>query len=359
MRKLIVLAMVLVLIASLCVPSFAGLKKEYKLSINVSDATPWGKGAAKFAELVKERTDGKVNIKVYWSSQLFAGKATNELFILRNGVADFSVSSLINWAPQFPKGNLFLLPWFISSMPDKYKALDAVTHGKAGEMLNAELGKMGIEIFGWGEQGARELTNNVHSIKTPEDIKDLKIRVVGSPLFIDIFTAIGANPMNIAWTEAITALQQNVVDGQENPINAIILPYKIYEFQKYLTEWSYTMDPLVYAANRKVWNSFPSDIQQIIRECAEEAGRYNIALARLGLDNGESLEYLKKINAVPENMKDPFEALEEYGVTVTRLSAEDIKVFRKMVEPVYEKWVDKIGPDLVKAAEEDMASVNY
>jgi len=358
MRRLLLIALVGVLLAALTAPALAQFKDEYKMSVNISETTPQGKGAARFAELVKERTDGKVNIKVYWNSQLFAGKATNEFFMLRNGVADFSASSFINWAPQFTPGNLFLLPWFVSSMPDKYKALDAITHGEAGKMLQDKLRKLGIETFGWGEQGVRELTNNVRPIQTPEDIKDLKIRVVGSPLFIDIFNALGANPMNIAWTETITALQQNVVDGEENPINAIILPYKIYEFQKYLTEWSYTMDPLVYAANKKTWDSFPPDIQKIITECAEEAGRYNIALARVGLDNGESLAYLEEIGEVPE-ITEPLKFLEEQGMSITRLTPEQIKAFRELVEPVYDKWVEKIGPELVEAAENDMNSVQY
>jgi tripartite ATP-independent transporter DctP family solute receptor len=337
-------------------------KSEYKLSCNISDVTPQGKALAWFAQQVKEKTSGKVNIKVYWNGQLFSGKATNELLLMKNNVGDFSLSSFINWAPQFTEGNLFLLPWLISSKPDKYKALDAVTSGKAGAMLTEKIAAMGLKVLSWGEQGARELTNNIHPVKTPTDMKDLKIRVVGSPLFIDIFNALGANPMNISWAEAITALQQNTVDGQENPYS-VYLPNKIYEFQKYLTEWSYNMDPLIYVVHQKIWNSFPPDVQKIIAECAEEAGMYNRCLSRLGLDDGTSEKWLKSKDLYPaaDDLAaiNPRAFAESKGVQVTLLSAEEIKVFADLVAPVRDKWIPKVGQELVNVAEEDMKNAKY
>lgn len=335
-------------------------KAEYKMSTNVSEITPPGKAVAYFAEQVKKKTDGKVNIKIYWNGSLFAGKASNEFMLMKNGVGDFSISTFMNWAPQFPAGNLFLLPWFVSSEPNKYKALDAIESGKTGTELKARLSKMGIEVIGWGEQGARELTNNVHPIKTPEDLQNLKIRVVGSPILLDVFKALGANPVNINWNETVTSLQQNVVDGHENPYSYII-SYKVYEFQKYVTEWSYWIDPIVYAVNQKVWNSFPADIQQIIAECADEAGMYNRCLSRLNLDDGTAEKWLTEKGLMPTDNSggaiDPRTYLTEHGTQLNILSTDDIKPFREKVNSVYEKWTEIIGEDLIKLAQEDMASV--
>lgn len=338
----------------------AKYKDEYKLSVNVSETTPQGKAIARFAKLVGERTGGKVNIKVYWNGQLFSGKATNELLLMRKNVGDFSLSSFINWAPQFTPGNLFLLPWFISQMPDKYVALDAVENGKAGQMLKDDIAKMGLVVLAWGEQGARELTNSLRPIRTPDDIKDIKFRIVGSPLFLDIFRTLGANPMNISWAEALTALQQKTVDGQENPYS-IIIPNKIYEFQKYLTEWSYTMDPLIYVAHEDVWNSFPADVRKVISEAAVECGRYNKSLARLGLDNGASAKWLREHGLFPAaaDEADPRALIRQKGVEVTVLSNKEIAAFRGQMTPVYEKWVEKIGKELVAAAEQDMKQARY
>ena len=361
-KRILALVLFLVVSVSATFPVFAEekYKDEYKLSVNISETTPQGKAIARFAKLVKERTDGKINIKVYWNGQLFSGKATNELLLMRKNVGDFSLSSFINWAPQFPQGNLFLLPWFISQMPDKYKALDAVENGTAGRMLKDKIAKMGLLVLAWGEQGARELTNNLRPVRTPEDIKDIKFRTIGSPLFLDIFKTLGANPMNISFAEALTALQQNTVDGQENPYS-VIIPFKIYEFQKYLTEWSYTMDPLIYVVHEDVWNSFPEDIRQIVSETAQECGQYNKALARLGLDDGSSATWLEKHGLFPEeaDKADPRSFLAEQGIEVTILSPEEIGAFRTQMEPVYEKWVKKVGKKLVDAAEQDMNQIQY
>jgi tripartite ATP-independent transporter DctP family solute receptor len=362
MISILSLSLLTLCMAGLALAAEPKYKSEYKLSSNISEVTPQGIAVARFAQQVKEKTDGRVNIKVYWNGQLMSGKATNELLLMKQNVGDFSISSFINWAPQFTEGNLFLLPFLISSKPDKYKALDAVTSGKTGAMLTEMIAKMDLRILGWGEQGARELTNNIRQVRTPADMKDLKIRVVGSPLFIDIFNALGANPMNISWAEAITALQQNTVDGQENPYS-VYLPNKIYEFQKYMTEWSYNMDPLIYVVHENIWKSFPEDVQKIISECAQEAGKYNRCLARLGLDDGSSEKWLKEHNLYPaaDNLAaiNTRAFVESKGVQITLLSPDEIKAFADIVAPVREKWIPKVGKELVDAAEEDMRNASY
>jgi len=362
MKKVSLFVCIAAMLLFVAPASFAAgqFKPEYKMSTNVSEITPPGKAVAYFAEQVKKRTDGKVNIKIYWNGQLFAGKASNEFMLMKNGVGDFSISTFMNWAPQFPAGNIFLLPWFVSSEPNKYKALDAIENGKTGTELKKRLSKMGIEVIGWGEQGARELTNNVRPVQSPNDLKGMKIRVVGSPLLLDVFKAMGANPVNINWNETVTSLQQNVVDGHENPYSYII-SYKVYEFQKYVTEWSYWIDPLVYVSNQKVWNSFPADIQKIIAECAVEAGMYNKCLSRLNLDDGTSERWLKSKGLMPANNDNgavnPRAYLKEHGTHVNVLTREQIKAFRAVTESVYGKWTKIIGEDLVMLAKEDMEKV--
>lgn len=362
LKKVSIAICAIALLVTLAPSSFAAsqFKSEYKMSTNVSEITPPGKAVAYFADQVKKRTQGKVNIKIYWNGQLFAGKASNEFMLMKNGVGDFSISTFMNWAPQFPAGNIFLLPWFVSSEPNKYKALDAIENGKTGAELKSRLSKMGVEVIGWGEQGARELTNNVRPVKSPADLKNMKVRVVGSPLLLDVFKAMGANPVNINWNETVTSLQQGVVDGHENPYSYII-SYKVYEFQKYVTEWSYWIDPLIYVSNKKVWNSFPADVQKIIAECAAEAGMYNKCLSRLNLDDGTSERWLKSKGLMPANNANgeinPRAYLKEHGTQVNVLSAAEIKKFRALMDGVYTKWSKIIGEDLVKLAKEDMASV--
>ena len=331
----------------------ASYKTEYKLSVVPGATSGWGLTAARFAELVHERSNGRINIKVYASSQLLSGKQTSEFLMVRNGAIDFALASPINWSPQIKELNLTALPFFVASQPDRYKAIDAITSGKSGAMLIAAVESKGVKVIGWGENGFREMTTSKGPITSPEDMQGMKIRVVGSPIFIDTFRTLGANPVNMNWAEATTGFQQGVVDGQENPTNGINIPLKIWDYHKFLCDWHYVIDPLLLGVNPVVWKSFSPDDQKILLECAKEMEQYSKALSRLGMDNGEARAYLEKNGKLPE-VTEPYAYLEQHGMTVTRLTPEQTAVFYKATQPVRDQWAAKIGPDLVKAAEQDM-----
>ncbi len=357
MKKKVSAVLLTVMILCIALPGFASYKSEYKMSVVPGAVTPWGMGAGYFAELVNERTEGRVNVKVYYSGQLFAGKQTSEFLLLRNGAIDFSLASTINWSPQVNELNLPALPFFVASDVDKrYAAMDAIENGKSGKMMIDAVEKKGVKFLAWGENGFRELTNSVREVATVEDMKDLKLRVVGSPIYIDTFKALGANPINMNWSEATTGFQQGLVDGQENPLVGICIPVKIWDYHKYLTNWHYVIDPLLLAVNPKVWKSFDEKDQAIIAQCAIDAMKYQKAISRIGLDDGSSLAYLDSIGKTPE-VKDPIKFCEENGMTVTNLTPESLQAFKDATASVREDWTKKIGPELVAAAEEDMASV--
>jgi tripartite ATP-independent transporter DctP family solute receptor len=358
MKKLSVTAAVVTLICALCQPVWAAYKSEYKLDIVPSITSGWGMGAQYFTDLVRERSDGRINIKVYPNSQLTTGKQTNAFMLLRNGTIDFACQSTINYSPQIPQLNLFALPFFVASQPDRYKALDAITGGKAGQMIAKAIEDKGGKFICFGENGFRELTNSKKDVKTPEDLNGLKIRVVGSPLFLDIFTALGANPLTMAWSDTMSAIQQGVIDGQENPIS-IFYPVKIFEYHKHVTNWHYIADPTLFVANPKVWASFTPEDQELITAAALEAAKYQKAVTRAGIDEndgGSNADYLKSIGQAPE-ITDWDSELSKVGMTVTNLSPEEIKQFVEKTKPVIDSWRIKIGENLVKTAEEDMASV--
>jgi TRAP-type transport system periplasmic protein len=309
----------------------AQYKDEYKLSVVVGPKGPWGEGAQKFADLVKERTKGRINIKCYFAGQLFAGKQTNEFLLLYQGVADFALASVINWSPQVTELNLFALPFFF----DTYEQLDAVKNGPPGQELLKKTDEKGVIGLAWGENGFRELTNSKKAVKSPEDLEGLKVRVVGSPIFIDTFQALGANPINMNWGEAQSAFQQGTVDGQENPITSVIIPYQLWQVHKYITVWHYTIDPLIYGVSKITMESFTPVDQAIIKECAKEAAVWQVAQARSGLEGDMSALKL----------------LKDSGMEVTVLSAADKQPFRTKTRSVYEKWKSTIGADLVNTAE--------
>ncbi|MEM1603788.1 MAG: DctP family TRAP transporter solute-binding subunit [Zestosphaera sp.] len=332
-------------------------EKEYKLSVVVGPQSPWGQAAQMFADEVYNRTNGRIKIRVYFSGQLFAGQQTNEFQLLSQGVADFAIGSVINWAPVVKELNLFILPFFFpegGSKGDIYKAVDAVVEGEAGRRILQILESYGVIGLAWGENGFRQLTNWKQPVTKPEDLAGLKIRVVGSPIFIDTFQALGADPTQMNWADALTAFQQRVVDGQENPINIVIIPYKLWEYHKYITIWNYAIDPLIFAVNKNTWESFDANTKQIILEAARKAARWQKAMARVGLDDGTALNILKNEFKYTPEITDPISYLQSKGMEVTFLSAEQREAFKQKMAGVYSKWVPTIGNELVQAAINDI-----
>jgi TRAP-type transport system periplasmic protein len=294
---------------------------------------PWGIAAERWAELVAERTDGRINMQIYPGAQLVQGDQTREFTAMRRGVIDMAVGSTINWSPQIVELNLFSMPFL---MPD-YDALDALTGGEVGERLFELIEENGVIPLAWAENGFREVTNSQRAIRTPEDMSGLKMRVVGSPIFNDIFTTLGANPTQMSWADAQPALTTGAVDGQENPLT-IYSVLNMHELdQSYVTLWRYVADPLIFAVNSEVWESFTEEDREIVREAAVEAGAHGVEVARAGLtEDDESL----------------IEEIEGYGVSVVRLSDEERQAFVDATRPVYDSWRDRIGADLVEMAEE-------
>jgi len=182
----------------------------------------------------------------------------------------------------------------------------------------------------------------------------MKIRVVGSPIFLDAFRAIGANPVTMNWSDTMAAIQQGVVDGQENPISTFY-PVKMHEYHKFVTDWHYVVDPTLYVVNPGVWKSFSEEDQKMIQEAAVEAGKYMIALARISLDDGTAHKYLESIGKLPE-ITDWYKELANVGMTVSILTPEETRAFAEKTAPVVDEWRSKIGEEIVAAAEADMAA---
>ena len=312
-------------------------KSEYRMSLVLGTAFPWGKGGELWANKVRERTNGRINIKLYPGVSLIQGDQTREFSALRQGVIDMAVGSTINWSPQVKQLNLFSLPFL---MPD-YAAADALTQGEVGKSLFQTLDKAGVVPLAWGENGYREISNSKKAIKSPDDLKGMKIRVVGSPLFLDTFTALGANPTQMSWADAQPAMASSAVDGQENPLS-VYMAAKLYTVaQKHLTLWGYMNDPLIFVVNKDIWNSWTPADREIVKQAAIDAGKEQIAIARKGVIEADK-PLLKEIAS--------------HGVTVTQLSPAEREAFVKATRPVVEKWKGQIGADLVNMAEKAIAA---
>lgn len=312
-------------------------KSEYRMSLVLGTAFPWGKGGELWADKVRERTQGRINIKLYPGTSLVQGDQTREFSALRQGVIDMAVGSTINWSPQVKSLNLFSMPFLFPN----FKAVDAVVQGEVGQDIFKTLEKAGVVPLAWGENGYREISNSKHAIKTPADLKGMKIRVVGSPLFLDTFTALGANPTQMSWADAQPAMASGAVDGQENPIGVYMAAKLQSVGQKHMTMWGYMNDPLIFVVNKDVWNSWTPADQAIVKQAALDAAKEEIAIARKGLVEAD---------------KPLLKELGNLGVTVTTPNAAEREAFVKATRPVYEKWKNQIGAQLVDKAEKAIAA---
>ena len=337
-HRLIGLVAAAAAVCGMALPAAAAeYKSEYRLSIVLAPPTPWGQAAKIWSDLVKERTQGRINIKLYPGVSLIQGDQTREFSALRQGVIDMAVGSTINWSPQVKELNLFSLPFL---MPD-YAAIDALTQGSVGKKIFQRLEQGGVVPLAWGENGYREVTNSKRAIKSPADLKGMKIRVVGSPIYSDIFSALGANPTQMSWADAQPALSSGAVDGQENPLFLFNVLKMQNVGQKFVTAWGYVADPLIFVVNKDIWNSWTPADQAIVRQAALDAGKQEIAIARKGLTEAD---------------KPAFKDIAAMGVNVTFLTPEEREVFIKATRPVYDKWKNTVGTALVKEAEDAIAA---
>ena len=296
-------------------------KDEYKMSTVLGDAFPWGWGAKRWAELVAEKTGGRINIKVYPGASLVSGDQTKEFTALRQGIIDMAVGSTINWSPQVKELNLFSLPFL---MPD-HKAIDALTHGRVGKKLFEDLAARDVVPLAWGENGYREVSNSKRPIRTPEDLKGMKMRVVGSPLFLATFSALGANPTQMSWADAQPAMATGAVDGQENPL-AVIYHFNLYEVQPYLAMTRHVYNSMVHVINLDAWNQLTPEQQTILREeSVRAAGMFREANLAAEADLIDRLQT-------------------EGGMEVTY---PDPAAFRAVMQPAYDRIAEYLGQDTV------------
>lgn len=312
--------------------SGAASAETLRLSHNTGDTTTWHKGAEKFGELLSEKTDGAYDVRVFPNAQLSGGDQMKQAEMVGRGALDVVVTSAINVTPLVPEMAVFSLPYLYAN----YDQVDATTQGEPAKLLEDILREKGIEVLAWGENGFREVTNNVRPIKTPEDMKGLNMRVAG-PMYIDVMNALGANPQQMQWGETMTALQQGVVDGQENPIGAVIIPQQVFEVQKHLTAWHYSYDPIFLGVSSTVWGDLDADTQDQMRAAATEAMEYQREITRKGTAEGVAF-------------------LRDKGMEVYEPSEDELTAFREATKPAFDTWAAKVGTEIVGSFQDAIAA---
>ena len=280
--------------------------------------------AQRFAEAVKQRTNGQIQIEVHAGGAL--GNDPSILQNLRLGALDMGMTGNPFFTSFIPKLNVLDLPYLFTSFDHVYRVVD----GPIGRQLLAELEQHGLKGIAFWEIGFRNVTNSRRPILRPDDLKGIKIRTTPNPAHVAAFQTLGASPAPLAFPEVYLALQNGTVDAQENPIN-LIYASKFFEVQKHLslTQHAYTVS--IVAMNLAKFNALKPDQQSAILEAAKEAAAYQRKVNR---DiEGENLAKMKQAGLAVVEKVDP-------------------KPFQDVLgDKIKKTYVDRFGPDIVEAIE--------
>ena len=219
-----------------------------------------------------------------------------------------------------PRFNVVSLPFIYNSVEDA----DAKFDGEAGEKLKEILSEYGLHCMGIAENGFRELTNSVREVKSVEDMKNLKIRVAGSNLLMECYKRWGADATNMNWSETYTALQQNTVEGQENPLPAIDAA-SVQEVQPYCSMWDAIYDCLFFCINQEIYDSLTTEQQAVVDEAGQKAVEYERYINRS--DDEEIMSRWAEKN----------------GVAFTAKEDMDIGSFKEAVDGIEDWFIEELG----------------
>ncbi len=293
-------------------------------------------GVTVFKKIVEQKTAGRVKVEIYPANQL--GKEREQFEGVKLGNIEMCMIAEGPMAGFFPEIMVIGIPYLYGNEAVAWRALD----GPFGKSLFEEMRKKtGVRALGIGENGFRNFTNRVRPIRTPDDLKGLKIRTMENPAHMAMVRALGASPTPIAWGEVYMALQQGVVDGQENPVSVIEVA-KFYEVQKYLTLDGHVYSILPILVNDKFYTSLPADIQKIIADTVT----IMTTVAR-----GQNIRHV--YNGV--------KILQDKGMTVYSPTEKELQMFRdKSQKPVIDfiqtkvdkKWIE-VALKAAKDAEKD------
>jgi tripartite ATP-independent transporter DctP family solute receptor len=292
---------------------------------------PQGLGAQKFADLLAEKSGGKIKVRLFPGGTL--GGDIQTISAIQGGTIEMSVMNAGLLSGLSPKFVVVDLPFLFNNEAEA----DAVLDGPLGEQLLATLPEKGVVGLGFWDLGFRNVTNNKRPITKAEDIEGLKIRVVQSPIFIDMFKALGANPVPMPFPELYTALETGTVDGQENPTKTI-LQSKLHEVQKHLAVTRHVYNPQLLFVGKKLWDQLSEDEKKIFTEAADEATAWQRKISR-------------------EQNDDAIKALKDAEVQVTELPPEEVEKMRAKVQPVVEQYSAQVGDDMMKELNAEIEKV--
>ncbi|MGQ4877274.1 TRAP transporter substrate-binding protein [Billgrantia sp. LNSP4103-1] len=306
-----------------------------RMGIGLAESSPQYLSVQYFADILDERSEGRISVDIFPNSQL--GDDVQMMEMLQTGSLDMTYPSSSPATTYVEELAVFDLPFLL---PTRDAAVAVMQSDTAQRMLDGFEGS-GIKALAFSENGYRQLSNSARPVETPEDVagldvSGLTIRTMENPVHLSIWETLGANPTPMAFGELFSAMEQGVVDGQENPWSTI-LTSNFYEVQDYGSETRHVYTPFILMISERTWERMDPEYQELVQEAARQSAEYEIQLAT------EYDDWSR-------------EQLEERGMEITRLNDEQIAAFQEAVQPVYDEWGPRIGEDLIAEIQEIVES---
>ncbi|WP_313523895.1 TRAP transporter substrate-binding protein [Anaerotignum sp.] len=297
-----------------------------KLGTTVNEQDSFQIAAEKFKELVEEKTDGAYIIEIYPNGSL--GDERTMLESMQMGTLDMGIITSGPFVNFVPEMGVLDMPFLFPDNASAYKVLD----GEIGQSLLDKFESANLKGLAYAERGFRNLTNNKKAVTSAADVKGLKVRVMENEVYISTFESLGVNAVPMAWSEALTALQQQTIDGQENPVN-VIHSFKLWESQKHLTMTRHAYASAIITMSLQKFNALPEDVQVAFKEAAQGAAEY-------------------ERQWVADNEASQLEDIKANGVEV--VENPDVESFKAAVQPTYDKFGTQYA-DLIAQIEDALS----
>ena len=296
--------------------------RSIKMPIVNNIEHPQGVGAKKFAELIEQKSGGKIKVRVYAGGTL--GGEQQVASAMQGGTIEVSMMAPAQLVGNFKDFLVLDYPFAFASE----READIVLDGPLGRKLLEPMPSRGLVGLVYMEQGYRSITNSKRPITKLEDIQGLKIRTILNPLYIDMLNALGANAVPMPFPELYTALETGTVDGQENPYSTVEAS-KFDEVQKYFSNTKHIYNSQLLMASKKFWDSLSDEEKKIFEDAAVETRDYQRRVAR-EMDEKSRQTLIKN------------------GMQINDIAPEEIARMREKVKPVVEKYAAQVGEDLTK-----------
>ena len=291
--------------------SAAMAETTLQLGTTVNEQDSFQVAAEKFAELVEERTNGEYKIEIYPNGTL--GGESDMLDSMSMGMLDMGIITagpFVNFSKMM---GVLDMPFLFANNEEAYTILD----GEIGKELLDTLEDAGLKGLAYAERGFRNITNSVRPVTCAADVAGLKLRVMENEVYTATFKALDVNAVPMAWAEALTAMQQKTIEGEENPIN-VIYSYGLWDYsQNYVTLDRHSYSTAIITMSLEVFDGLDEETQQIFIDAAQEAAEYERAW-------------------VADQEADQLQAIKDHGVEV--VEDPDIDSFREAVQSVYDAY---------------------